>query len=154
MYKITLILFIFSIINCGSLDSLKISKEKDIQENKNLIISFEKTPCFGKCPIYKIILFNDGSGIYHGIKFTDNLGKHHFYIKKSELKSIIDLSKKIKFNLIEENKYFNSFIQDLPSTIITIKNHQIKYNENVPEELINLENYIYNTSIKSAFKKN
>ena len=64
--------------------------------------------------------------------------------------SIINLSKEISFAKINEYQYFDSFIQDLPSTVITIKNHRVQYNMHHSEKLKRLEDYIYQICMRQT----
>ena len=148
MGKIIYLLFICSISSCSFFTTTSTNK----QEDKNIVISLEKTPCFGSCPIYKIFIFQDGTAIYHGIRFVDNLGEYTFETKLASIsQNIINKSLEINFDSIKEDEYFNTNIQDLPSTIITINNHTVKYNEGSSKELIELADYIYKESIKQCF---
>ena len=36
------------------------------QQIQEIIVSLERTACYGNCPIYKIEIYEDNSGIYHG----------------------------------------------------------------------------------------
>ena len=38
-------------------DTLVVFIEKPVQPKDSLIIAFEKTPCFGRCPVYKIKVY-------------------------------------------------------------------------------------------------
>ena len=41
-------------------------------------ISFETGPCFGACPVYRLHVNSDGSGIFDGIRFTAVTGTRPF----------------------------------------------------------------------------
>lgn len=41
-------------------------------------ISFETGPCFGACPVYRLHVNSDGSGIFEGIRFTAFTGSRPF----------------------------------------------------------------------------
>src|SRR5690554_8070209 len=57
-------------------DTLVVVIEKPVQPKDSLIISFEKTPCFGRCPVYKIKVFESGFAIYEGINFAEKMGTY------------------------------------------------------------------------------
>ena len=113
------------------------------------IISLEKTPCFGSCPIYKIEIDKNKNGKYHGIRFVDSIGIYSFNISESSYKEILVMSEEIGFSEISEKEYFDEYIQDLSSTIITINNHTVQYNQNINKDLMKLTDYIYLSSIQS-----
>jgi hypothetical protein len=41
-------------------------------------ITYETGPCFGSCPIYKVTVRSDGTGIFEGINFTAVRGIRNF----------------------------------------------------------------------------
>ena len=165
MNKILYLVFILLVASCSNFQSQKsfyknsenssnnnISEEKE--RNKNLLISLEKTPCFGTCPIYKINISENGNGTYKGIRFVDSIGEYNFNIKELILKKILKKASEINFKDIEEDEYFNSYIKDLPSTIITIKNHRVRYNHQANKQLIELSDYIETLTLEELFIKN
>ena len=111
-------------------------------------ISLEKTQCFGTCPIYTINIFSDGTGTYEGKRFVDLEGIYNFKINKKEIRKIRRMAKQINFKKIK-NKYFNELIRDAPSTIIFINNSIVKYNETPDEDILRINEYIYNISFES-----
>ena len=60
-YLLVFILFFSSCFN--------LTKQKELQSPK-IIISLEKTACFGRCPVFKIIIYNNGEALYNGQKFV------------------------------------------------------------------------------------
>ena len=60
-YLLVFILFFSSCFN--------LTKQKELQSPK-IIISLEKTACFGRCPVFKIIIYNNGEAFYNGQKFV------------------------------------------------------------------------------------
>ncbi len=137
------LLFIFS---CSS----SIYKKTASSINNERIISLEKTACLGKCPVFKILIYQNNQGLYIGTHSVKNIGKYQFSINNEMRDSIINLSKEISFAKINEYQYFDSFIQDLPSTVITIKNHRVQYNMQYSEKLKRLEDYIYEICMRQT----
>ena len=137
------LLFIFS---CSS----SIYKKTASSSNNERIISLEKTACLGKCPVFKILIYQNNQGLYIGTHSVKNIGKYQFSINNEIRDSIINLSKEISFAKINEYQYFDSFIQDLPSTVITIKNHRVQYNMQYSEKLKRLEDYIYEICMRQT----
>lgn len=41
-------------------------------------ISYETAPCFGTCPVYRVTMLPDGSGVFEGIRFTAVTGTRAF----------------------------------------------------------------------------
>ena len=69
MYKFLFIVIIsFTACNIfissqGSSNDNKLSTNDD---DEKFFFSMKRTPCYGKCPTYNIIFFNDGKVIYEG----------------------------------------------------------------------------------------
>lgn len=105
-----------------------------------LIISLQRTACFGTCPIYKIEIYTDGSGIYTGTRFVKNIGVSKFQLSKTDVNKILEFANKIGFSKMK-NEYSEP-ITDLPTTYITINRKTIKDYTGAPEELKKLEELI------------
>ena len=132
-------IFVFLVILYSSCN-LSSSSTYEIQ--KKLIISLNKTACFGTCPVYKIKIYNNQSAIFEGIKFVEKEGSYNFKISKKEINTILKKAKKINFQKME-NEY-TELITDLPTTYIMINNKQIKDYYGAPKELKELEEIIEN----------
>ena len=131
VYLLVLILFISSCFN--------FTKQKELQSPEK-IISLEKTACFGRCPVFKIIIYNNGECLYNGIKFVKKSGKYNLKINKQEINKILSQAKKIGFDNLQ-NEY-SERITDLPTTYIMINNKKIKDYYGAPSELKGLEKLI------------
>lgn len=120
----------------------------NINSKRESVIFLKNNACLGTCPIYSIEIFNNGEGIYHGIRFVNNIGKLKFQVSNSDIKKILDFTEEIKFQFIHNKS--SSLIQDLPTTILRIKNKKISINVESPKELIELKeliNTVYKKSI-------
>ncbi len=116
--KQILLLFLCLVFACGI---SKNSTEKKVKkEKKELIISLQRTPCYGTCPIYKMEIFSDGSAFYHGERFVDKMGDYEFTVSKETINYI--LKKAVEINFFEMEDKYTAPISDLPKTITFIKN--------------------------------
>lgn len=50
-------------------------------------ISFETGPCFGACPVYKVIVRSDGSAEFEGRRFTAVTGTRTFTVSPSQYRA-------------------------------------------------------------------
>ena len=87
------LLIIFIII----LSSCKTTSNQIFNDQKKLIISLEKTACFGTCPILKIEIYNNGAIVYNGIKHVKKIGIHNLEIEKQEIQKILSKAEEIGF---------------------------------------------------------
>ena len=141
MKKILFIVLLFSLFSCSTHKDLfdnpfQLSSEKD----KEIIISLQRTACFGTCPIYKIEIFSDGSGIYTGTRFVENIGITKFSLSETQMNLILTKAKAIGFTNMKAE--YSEPISDLPTTFIQIKDKKIKNYTGAPKTLKNLENLI------------
>ncbi len=118
--KQILLLFLLFTFACSS--SKNISEKKEKQVKKELIISLERTPCYGTCPIYKMEIFSDGSSFYHGERFVDKTGYFQFTVSNETIDYILKRAEEIGFFEMED-KYTGN-ITDLPKTITFIKSEK------------------------------
>ena len=124
----------FSILlSCG------LTKKANTSEIE-LIISLQRTACFGTCPIYKIEIFADGSGIYTGTRFVENIGVTKFSLSENQLNLILTQAETIGFRNMKEE--YSEPISDLPTTFIQIKDKKIRDYTGAPKTLKNLEKLI------------
>ena len=141
MKKILFIVLLFSLSSCFTHkdlcdNSFQFSSEKD----KEVIISLQRTACFGTCPIYKIEIYTDGSGIYTGTRFVENIGVIEFSLSETQINLILTQSESIGFMNMKEE--YSEPISDLPTTFIQIKDKIIRDYIGAPKTLKNLENLI------------
>ena len=132
--KIHLLVLILFFTSCFNL-----TKQKELQSPEK-IISLEKTACFGRCPVFKIIIYNNGECLYNGIKFVKKSGEYNLKINKREIDEILSQAKEIGFDNLK-NEY-SEMITDLPTTYIMINNKKIKDYYGAPKELKELESLI------------
>ena len=132
MNKLCFILFSI-LLSCG------FTKKENASEIE-LIISLQRTACFGTCPIYKIEIFSDGSGIYTGTRFVENIGVTKFNFSETQINLILTQAEAIGFTNMKEE--YSEPISDLPTTFIQIKDKKIRDYTGAPKTLKNLENLI------------
>lgn len=77
---------------------------------------YERTACFGTCPVYKFTLNHDGSCTYEGINFVDRIGQYRGMVSDSTAFSRIrSAAEQLDYFNLEES-YDDSLVMDLPST--------------------------------------
>lgn len=119
-------------------DTVVVMVEKPVEPKDSLVISFEKTPCFGRCPTYKVKVYTSGFAIYEGINFAEKMGMYSTHLKLSQIENIYQSAIEIGYFDLK-NEYNDPLISDLPSTISRInykgKDHRVMARNNVPEKL-------------------
>jgi hypothetical protein len=107
----------------------------------SLLFQFERRPCFGRCPVYKIMIFESGYTTYQGVNFVDYMGYYYSRIPQVEVAGIYAKIAEVDFFSLED-KYDNENITDLPSMIFRAnamgQDKRIIARYEVPDVLINL----------------
>ena len=52
-------------------------------------ISYETTPCFGFCPIYRVTVRADGSGLFEGGRHSQVQGERRFRISRARFRAFV-----------------------------------------------------------------
>ena len=96
------------------------------EKNGQLIISLERTPCFGRCPVYNIKVYENGLVLYNAEKNTDTVGCFYAVITKQELQGL-----KSKFiangfmDMADKYPEEGKAPVDLPSCVLTFNNNGV-----------------------------
>jgi hypothetical protein len=111
---------------------------------ESIFMTMERTPCFGKCPSYKITIFNTGNVRYEGFQFAEKQGK---YTKKLSKKQLVEIATQLEIiRLFELKDTYDSKITDIPSCILTFnyegKRKKILDRDGAPSELRRFEKFI------------
>ncbi len=86
----------------------------------SLLYYFERTPCFGQCPIFKLSIYDSGYSIYEGRNFVDRIGTYQSNGDLASLHKIKQVADSIQYFSFD-SLYDNPNLMDFPSKIIIIK---------------------------------
>jgi hypothetical protein len=96
-------------------DTIYVMEEKP---GDSLLVGYEQTPCFGRCPVYKMKIYQSGFATFEGINFLDRMGFYSYNFQESQLNAIRE-------NIEDANpaelkkKYERPGVTDLPSRKVT-----------------------------------
>jgi hypothetical protein len=118
--------------------------------NDSLLLSYERTPCFGRCPVFKIKVYESGYCTYQGVNFVEYMGFFYSRINAEELNTIYQLVNEADYFSLNDT-YDNENIMDLPAKIFRVDalgmDKRIVARTNVPEALVNMA-----TGIEALFQ--
>jgi Domain of unknown function (DUF6438) len=123
------------------------AKPIEVKVENELMVSLQRTPCFGRCPVFKIELFGDGKVVYEGRAFSTRLGTHKAIASPELMKAILQKASDIKY-LTFNAKYpkGESMITDIPTTISYVKlgteSKMVYNNYDAPTELLEFERWL------------
>ena len=84
----------------------------------DVVITMERTACFGSCPVYSLTVHGNGTITYEGGDYVDVEGKQFSQISDDEVKELLDFFFKIDYFSLRSH-YWQP-ISDQPSTITSI----------------------------------
>jgi len=115
---------------------------------EELLIRLERTACFGKCPVYSLMIKGDGTVIYSGVDFVQTRGIQETTVSMDAINQLVMEFEKADYFSLNDN-YTNFGVSDMPSvnTSISIegKTKAIKHylgDRSAPKQLTELENKI------------
>lgn len=112
---------------------------------QNIFLSLERTPCYGTCENYKIIIYSNGYCTYEGKNFVEKIGIYESVIDSKKIELIKNKATEINYFSLE-NSYDLPGITDIPATITELiingKSKRIENRYRGPQELKEFELYI------------
>ena len=133
------------------------STTENLQNQTITKITFERTRCFGDCPVYKVTILNDGTVNYAGEMYVAVTGTQLAKIEATEFNRLVEYAHRISFfdlnseyRVRENPDGTASTVTDQPSRITTIyRGETAKRVLNYfggPDELAEFEDLIYQVS--------
>lgn len=126
MKSLALLFLILSLGGCGSKRSAVelpvlaeqgevVGVSEPAQAPKDPWLYYERTACFGTCPVYKFTLNHDGTCTYEGINFVDRIGFYRGTVDdNAAFIRIREVAEQLDYFALQES-YDDSLVMDLPS---------------------------------------
>jgi hypothetical protein len=83
-----------------------------------VVISLQRTVCFGFCPAYTVSITGDGQVAYNGERFVNVQGEQHAQIPAADVQRLLERFDAIGFDRLRDE--YRAHVTDLPSTTITL----------------------------------
>ena len=113
-----------------------------------VVITLERTVCFGICPEYKLTIYGSGTIVYEGKRFVRIEGKRTIAISEEKVRQLLSEFKRIDYFSLNDS-YEEFMATDMPSafTSLTVggKTKTIRHYHgdfSAPKELTELEDRI------------
>jgi hypothetical protein len=142
--RITALFSIVFIVSCtGQARLLKAFENAGDQA----YVRFERTACFGTCPVYVVRISGNGKLTYKGKEFSQPKGEYEVQISPEEWRTLQEKIAIAKFFGMKAE--YDEYMTDVPSAITEVyindKRKKTVINRwEAPEDLIRLETYIDN----------
>jgi hypothetical protein len=146
--KKSILFFLFSVAFILLLTGCVKKYSNEESNYSNLVITLERTPCYGFCPVYKLTINGDGKVVYEGKDFVNIKSKVETVISQDKIEQLVQEFKKTDYFSLNDD-YTTLTITDAPSVITSItldeKTKTIEHYHgdfSAPEKLTELEDSI------------
>jgi hypothetical protein len=84
----------------------------------DVIITLERTACYGECPVYKLTISGDGNVVYEGERFVKSSGTQKYQISQDKVKELVDEFHRTNYFTLNDS--YSDGVTDFPSAITSI----------------------------------
>ncbi len=121
----------------------------------SVLLTIERTPCFGQCPEYSAMITTSGRCYYLGENFVNRLGAYHGKMDSDKLEELQQEIDRIQF--FEFLSKYDKPVTDVPTVFVEVhrngKVHRVMDRMGAPAELKAFEKYIDRLLETVAWKK-
>lgn len=112
-----------------------------------VVLTLERTACFGFCPMYKLTIYGNGKVVYEGKRFVKVTGTRTTTISQAAVRRLVSEFQRIQYFNLQDS--YTGGHTDAPSAITSLSmgkrqktvNHYLG-SPDAPEKLTQLENKI------------
>lgn len=138
--RATLTLPLLLIFGCQT--SPQVSQESQVKTvtAPGVLVSLERTPCFGACPVYRVEVLEDGLVRFKGerhVKVTEPVQGRLEQAALEKLTARLDQS-----GFAQWKDFTRTHMSDMPTVVLTYKGHTVRHSlgdDQAPPELTQLE---------------
>lgn len=84
-----------------------------------VILTYEKTPCFGACPSFTFTWYAAGNVAWEGKHFVERMGTHSGKLDRDKFARVLEVANRIGYYDLDDT-YDNKLVTDLPATTTEI----------------------------------
>ena len=91
-----------------------------------VLVGLQRTPCFGRCPVYEFSMLNTGEATLKVGRFCEEAfgrameeGMHTAKVDPSAWQEVLDLAGELRFDTLA-SRYDIPQVTDLPASVVTI----------------------------------
>jgi hypothetical protein len=108
------------------------------------LASIKRTACYGKCPIYRLTILDNGQVIYEGKQFVEKIGTYAGLLNGEDLETILKRAKEISYFELEDA--YDVPIADFPTCVTSVTNNaktkRVMNKQGAPASLKKFETYL------------
>jgi Domain of unknown function (DUF6438) len=137
-----------SLVLCAASLALADSSVPQAPVASSVMLSLERTACYGRCPIYTVTVLRDGTVQWEGRQFVKTTGEATAKLPAATLTALADAFKRADYFSLHD-KYDSYDVTDHPSAITSYSDgskkktiHHYHGDRSAPEKLSELESRI------------
>lgn len=123
--------------------------------NDSLFFSFERTPCFGQCPAFRVNIFRDGTASYEGASNVERIGRYTGRFGMADLEALLKEAEGIDFFAMDDS--YDGPVTDLPAMHLHLvsgaRNKRIMARYKVPPALKEFGKYVDEMVRKASWNR-
>lgn len=155
-FLISSFLFLLAPCNASKKTTSKTQEQNTANDPKTVVITYRRTPCFGKCPTYTLTINGEkNSAVYKGEMNVDKIGEFEKKITDQQLKNFIQAFEKHRFFQLEDA--YTTPAPDHPSKITSYtidgKTKKIEDVQGAPADLRELEKLLEDFADSDGWEK-
>jgi hypothetical protein len=138
LLRIVIVAFVMIAVSCHS--RIYNASASGANHPDSVFASLQRAPCFGRCPAFTAVIYNNGTATYEG---RSSVGRQGFYkgnIGTAEMKAILKSAEDLKIDTLQD-EYINRQLADFPShgfsILINGKLKQVYVSDTDPPSVIN-----------------
>lgn len=91
----------------------------EVKQFKSLVMSLDRTGCFGMCPAYTIEVHGDGTVLYNGRRFVAIMGKHRGTISQDAVLAMLNAFRRADYFSLRD--HYRMGVTDNPTFTTSIR---------------------------------
>ncbi len=130
------------LFGCQTAPSVK-KDEAAVTTAPEALVSLERTPCFGACPVYVVSVLSDGTTRFEGKRHVKITEPVEVKLEASVLEKLKAAFEKSEFAKWPD--YTRTSVSDMPTVVLTYEGHTVRHyrgDEKAPPELTALEDEV------------
>jgi hypothetical protein len=122
---------------------------------EDVVISFETTRCYGTCPVFSYVIYEDGAARYLGKEYVEKEGEYEATVSPEELEELVEIFDRYKFFDFKDR--YTDHVSDLPTVYVYFsydgKKKKVTDYHGAPESLKDMEKEIVEKLRSLKWKK-
>jgi hypothetical protein len=109
--KIFVLILLSAFVACKP--SMQTAGSSPAEHPDSVFASLKRSPCFGRCPAFTAVIYNNGKAEYEGRSSAVRQGLYRSVMSETQMKAIQKAASDMRLDTLNE-KYINEHLADFP----------------------------------------